>query len=155
MFPLKTRFTSFSCDIAKLFFLGLDQLGITSLFANIGGSIGGGIVWEMAALYPDLAQYIIPVAADWKASDWIIANTFLQRRILENSSKPIEDARIHAMLTYRTPHSLDFRFSRSLNQELNIYNVESWLLHHGLKLATRFDLKAYTMMNHLLSLFLQ
>ena len=38
-----------------------------------------------------------------------------------------------------------------MNQELNIYNVESWLLHHGLKLANRFDLKAYTMMNHLLS----
>ena len=138
-------------DIAKLFFLGLDHLGITSLFANIGGSIGGGIAWEMTALYPDLAQYLIPVAADWKASDWIIANTFLQRRILENSSKPLEDARIHAMLTYRTPHSLDFRFSRSMNQELNIYNVESWLLHHGLKLANRFDLKAYIMMNHLLS----
>lgn len=138
-------------DIAQLFYLGLSALQVKSLFAIIGGSIGGGIAWEMAVRFPELTQNLIPVAADWKASDWIIANTFLQKRILEHSSKPLEDARIHAMLTYRTPHSLDFRFSRSVNQELGIYNVESWLLYHGLKLANRFDLKAYVMMNHLLA----
>ncbi len=138
-------------DIAQLFYLGLKALEVNALFAIIGGSIGGGIAWEMAALYPDITQYLIPVAADWKSSDWIIANTFLQKRILDHSSKPLEDARIHAMLTYRTPHSLDFRFSRSVNQELKIFNVESWLLHHGLKLANRFELKAYVMMNHLLA----
>ena len=68
-------------DIAEIFYLSLKQLGISKLFAIVGGSIGGGIAWEMAALYPMLTENLIPVAADWKASDWIIANTFLQKRL--------------------------------------------------------------------------
>ncbi len=138
-------------DIAALFLEGLKKLGVEKLYALIGGSIGGGIAWEMTALAPDITKYLIPVAADWKANDWIIANTFLQKRILENSKNPLEDARIHAMLTYRTPESFDYRFGRTRNEELGTFNIESWLLHHGNKLAKRFSLEAYLMMNHLLS----
>ena len=138
-------------DIAEIFYKGLQLLGVEKLFALIGGSIGGGIAWEMAALYPSLTKNLIPVAADWKASDWIIANTFLQKRLLENSNDPIRDARIHAMLTYRTPASFSKRFNRTKNYEKNIYNVESWLIHHGDKLFKRFLLKAYKTMNHLLA----
>ena len=138
-------------DIAEIFYKGLQVLGVEKLFALIGGSIGGGIAWEMAALFPSLTKNLIPVAADWKASDWIIANTFLQKRLLENSNDPIRDARIHAMLTYRTPASFSERFGRTKNLEKNIYNVESWLIHHGDKLFKRFLLKAYKTMNHLLA----
>lgn len=138
-------------DIAALFLRGLEDLGIKELYALIGGSIGGGIAWEMAALAPKITKYLIPVAADWKANDWILANTFLQKRILKNSKHPIEDARIHAMLTYRTPQSFDSRFGRTINEEQNRYNIESWLIYHGNKLAKRFSLDAYIMMNHLLA----
>tara|TARA_A100001011_G_scaffold398894_1_gene505029 strand:+ start:2400 stop:3401 length:1002 start_codon:yes stop_codon:yes gene_type:complete len=138
-------------DIAEIFYQGLQILSIQKLFALIGGSIGGGIAWEMAALYPSLTENLIPVAADWKASDWIIANTYLQKRILENSSQPLKDARIHAMLTYRTPASFTERFGRTVNKEKNIFNVESWLIHHGDKLKNRFLLNAYKTVNHLLA----
>ena len=138
-------------DIAEIFYQGLQILGIVKLFALIGGSIGGGIAWEMAALYPTLTKNLIPVAADWKASDWIIANTFLQKRILENSSRPLRDARIHAMLTYRTPASFTERFGRTVNKDKKLFNVESWLVHHGDKLENRFLLQAYKAMNHLLA----
>ena len=138
-------------DIAEIFFKGLQVLGIKKLFALIGGSIGGGIAWEMAALYPNLTENLIPVAADWKATDWIIANTFLQKRLLENSSEPLKDARIHAMLTYRTAASFKERFGRTVNSEKNLFNVESWLVHHGDKLEGRFLLQAYKTMNHLLA----
>ena len=138
-------------DIAEIFYQGLQILGIVKLFALIGGSIGGGIAWEMAALYPTLTENLIPVAADWKASDWIIANTFLQKRLLENSSEPLRDARIHAMLTYRTPASFTERFGRTVNKDKNLFNVESWLVHHGDKLESRFLLQAYKAMNHLLA----
>ena len=137
-------------DIARLFKQGLDLLGIKQLYALIGGSIGGGIAWEMAALYPDLTQRLIPIAADWKASDWIIANTFFQKKILANSSDPLRDARIHAMLCYRNPESLESRFNRTYNEERSCFNVESWLQYHGDKLEQRFALKAYKMVNHLL-----
>ena len=138
-------------DIAFLFLKGLYDLDVKFLHALIGGSIGGGIAWEMIAIAPKLCKFLVPVAADWKANDWIIANTFLQNRILKNSKKPLEDARIHAMLTYRTPQSFDSRFGRTTNQELEVYNIESWLMYHGDKLAKRFKLKAYQMMNHLLA----
>ena len=138
-------------DIASLFLLGLSNLKIKKLYALIGGSIGGGIAWEMAAISKDITKFLVPVAADWKANDWIIANTFLQKRIIENSKQPLQDARIHAMLTYRTPQSFENRFGRTLNKEQGIFNIESWLIYHGEKLQKRFHLEAYIMMNHLLS----
>ena len=138
-------------DIALLFVKALDQLKLAKLHAIIGGSIGGCLTWEMIALKNDLASIIIPVAADWKATDWLIANTFLQDRILKNSRDPVSDARIHAMTFYRSPKSLNTRFTRTKNLDKNIYNVESWLIHHGEKLRQRFSLKSYLFMNKLLS----
>ena len=138
-------------DIALLFIKAIDKLKLTKLHAIIGGSIGGCLTWEMIALKNDLASIIIPVASDWKATDWLIANTFLQDRILKNSRDPVSDARIHAMTFYRSPKSLNTRFSRTKNLDKNMYNVESWLIHHGEKLRQRFSLKSYLFMNKLLS----
>ncbi|MGZ9674897.1 alpha/beta fold hydrolase [Flavobacterium sp. GNP001] len=137
-------------DIARIFIEGIRFLKIERLYAIIGGSVGGGIAWEMAALEPTITQKLIPIATDWKATDWLIANCFLQEQILNNSSKPIQDARAHAMLCYRTPESFTAKFQRTTNEELAIFNVESWLLHHGEKLQQRFQLASYKMMNQLL-----
>jgi homoserine O-acetyltransferase len=137
-------------DIAKLFLIGLEKLNISKLFALIGGSLGGGIAWEMVALKPNLAAHLIPVASDWKSTDWLIANCQIQEQFLLNSSQPVNDARMHAMLCYRTPESFKERFKRSTNEELQVFNVESWLTHHGAKLQERFQLSAYKLMNQLL-----
>ena len=137
-------------DIARIFNQGIKALQISQLYAIIGGSVGGGIAWEMAALEPKITQHLIPIATDWKSTDWLIANCFLQEQILANSSKPIEDARIHAMLCYRTPESFSSKFQRTTNEDLAIFNIESWLAHHGNKLQKRFQLSAYKMMNQLL-----
>lgn len=136
-------------DIAKLILKGLDKLKIENLYAIIGGSIGGGLVWEIAAISPNVSENFIPIACDWKSSDWLLANTRLQKQILNNSSNPVHDARMHAMLCYRSPLSFQKKFARSKDSE--IFNVESWLLHHGKKLQQRFSLQSYKMMNHLLS----
>ncbi|MEP3207606.1 MAG: bifunctional aspartate kinase/homoserine dehydrogenase I [Maribacter sp.] len=137
-------------DIAHIFLKGLRQLEIDQLFAVIGGSLGGGIAWEMAALNPQLIEHLIPVASDWKSTDWLIANCQIQEQFLVNSKQPVHDARMHAMLCYRTPESFKERFKRSTNEELQIFNVESWLMHHGEKLQERFQLSAYKLMNQLL-----
>ena len=137
-------------DVARLFLLGLEQLRIERLFAIIGGSLGGGIAWEMAAIKPNLTEHLIPVASDWKSTDWLIANCQIQEQFLVNSKQPVHDARMHAMLCYRTPASFKERFKRSTNEELKVFNVESWLMHHGDKLQERFQLSAYKLMNQLL-----
>jgi homoserine O-acetyltransferase len=137
-------------DMASIFLLGLEQLAVNRLFAIIGGSLGGGIAWEMAVLRPDLTEHLIPVASDWKSTDWLIGNCQIQEQFLVNSKQPVHDARMHAMLCYRTPESFKERFKRSTNEELKVFNVESWLTHHGKKLQERFQLSAYKLMNQLL-----
>ena len=137
-------------DIARLFLAGIESLKIQQLYAIIGGSIGGGIAWEMIALQPGITQHLIPIATDWKSTDWMIANCFAQERILQNSSKPIEDARIQAMLLYRTPASFKVKFNRSQLEDSSVFNIESWLEHHGKRLQERYQLAAYKMVNQLL-----
>lgn len=138
-------------DVAQLFGLALQQLKVEKLHAVIGGSLGGGISWEMSVLFPMLAENLIVVASDWKASDWILAHNKVQEQILLNSKKPVHDARMMAMLFYRTAASFKDKFNRTVNENLGIPNVESWLLHHGFQLENRFHLQSYKMVNHLLS----
>jgi len=137
-------------DIARIFIKGIRALKIEQVYAIIGGSVGGGIAWEILALEPNITENLIPIATDWKSTDWMIANCYLQEQILNNSSKPIEDARIHAMLCYRSPESFKEKFKRTINQDLLIFNIESWLAHHGKKLQQRYQLSSYKLMNQLL-----
>ncbi len=136
-------------DVAKLFALGLEKLKIDQLFATIGGSVGGGIAWELAALKPNLIEHLIPIATDWKSTDWLIANCHIQDAILNNSSKPLADARMHAMTLYRTPESLTHKFKRTKKNDA-LFNIESWLNYHGNNLSSRFNLAAYKIMNQIL-----
>lgn len=136
-------------DIAENFSEALDQLDIKELFAVIGGSVGGGVAWELAALKPHLCKHVIPIATDWKSTDWVIANCFIQDNILNHSSEPLYDARLHAMTLYRTPESFSEKFKRS-KKDFALFNVESWLNHHGEVLNKRFKLSAYKMMNQIL-----
>jgi homoserine O-acetyltransferase len=142
-------FTAF--DIATLFNKCLRLLDIKQVYAALGGSLGGCIVWEMLAREPDFFKYVIPLASDWKSSDWIIGQNYVQQRILENSKSPIYDARIMAMLFYRSQLSFKLKFGRSKTGDNSMFNIESWLNHHGNKLQKRFSPEAYKMMNHLLS----
>ena len=135
-------------DVSRIFWEGLFSLHISNIYAVIGGSLGGAIAWEMAALHPFKIQNLIPIATDWKATDWVIANVLIQDHILNNSENPIEDARLHAMLLYRTPQSINERFHRETAN--GIFQIENWLIKHGVKLKDRFSQSAYKLMNHLL-----
>ena len=136
-------------DIATIYWKTVFELNIQELFAVIGGSLGGAIAWEMAVLQPNKILNLIPIATDYKATDWMIANVFLQDNILNHSKNPIEDARIHAMLLYRTPQSINQRFNRKQGKN-QTFEIENWLTNHGEKLKNRFTLLAYKLMNHLL-----
>lgn len=134
--------------IASLFWKALEKLNIHQLYAVIGGSLGGAIAWEMGFSRPKAIDYIIPIATHYKANDWLIANVIVQEHILQNSAHPIADARMHAMLLYRTPQSLQSKFKGQ--QENGAFLVDSWLQYHGNALQNRFSLEAYKAMNHLL-----
>ena len=137
-------------DIAKIFTEGLKLLKIDKLFALVGGSVGGSIGWEMLALENNLAERFIPIATDFKTSDWLHSQCLVQKYLLESDEKPLEKARVHAMLCYRTPQSLNSRFKRERDSEKQILKSHDWLNFHGNRLNERFSLKAYKLVNHLL-----
>ncbi|QBA21856.1 alpha/beta fold hydrolase [Chryseobacterium indologenes] len=137
-------------DIAAIFLKGLEVLQIKNLYAIIGGSLGGGIAWEMLAQQPDLAEIFIPIACDYRTHDWLHAQCLVQKFLLNDKEEPLQKARIHAMLCYRTPQSLNDRFQNQYNQDKQRLESEDWLVYHGNALNERFSLKAYKLMNHLL-----
>lgn len=137
-------------DIANIFLKGLSFLNISKLHTLIGGSLGGAIGWEMLAINTDLAENFIPVACDYKTSDWLHAQCLVQQFLLDHPIQPLQKARVHAMLCYRTPASLNERFKNEIHPEKKILNSHDWLNYHGEKLNERFSLDAYRLMNHLL-----
>lgn len=136
-------------DVARLFILGTKHLGITELELVIGASLGGGLAWQIGALISDQCRYLIPIASHYRTNDWLLAQTEVQHLLLEGSH-PLEHARIHAMLCYRTPWSLDHRFGGSKLED-GTPKVIDWLHYHGRVLAERFQLHAYRVMTYLTS----
>ena len=137
-------------DVARMFLEGLENMGVKKLHSIIGASLGGSLAWEMAFLKPDIARQLIPIACDYIASDWLLAHTYLQQRILEHSSHPMEDARVHAMMMYRSAASINNRFKREKAEKNGLFQVEDWLDYHGKTLNNRFTLLSYKYMNQLI-----
>ena len=137
-------------DVARIFLEGLNYLKIEKLHTIIGGSLGGGIGWEMLAVNPELTENFIPVACDYQTSDWLYSQCLVQKFLLEQKEEPLHKARAHAMLCYRTPESLNSRFKNEFLIDKEIRKSEDWLNFHGKKLAERFSLQAYKLMNQLL-----
>ena len=138
-------------DVARLFLEGLRLLKITKLQAIVGASMGGCVAWEISVLQPELSNILVPIASDYKASDWVLAHNRVQHQILTNSKTPLNDARMMAMMFYRTPESFKSKFNRGFDSKSGLYSVESYLYHHGDKLSKRYKLSGYKFMNHLLS----
>lgn len=135
-------------DVALAFAKAIQHLNIHNIEIGIGGSIGGALLWEMLAIQPQLFGTIIPIAADWKSTDWLIACCHVQESILENSTKPLETAREHAMTFYRSPQGLKYKFNRATVE--GVFKVKKWLDFHGQALEERFVLPSYRLLNHLL-----
>lgn len=138
-----------TASVADIFWKGLNFLQVSHLYAIIGGSLGGSIAWEMALQRPQTIQHLIPIATNLQASDWLIGQVAVQEAILNHSIHPLEDARKHAMLLYRTPESINQKFSQTHTHD-NTHTIEHWLTYHGQALKKRFQLAAYRLMNHLL-----
>lgn len=146
------NYTEFTLrDYAKIYSEALHILGIDNIYTAIGTSIGGALAWELAVLKPNLIEHLVPVASDFKATDWILAQCKVQDSILCNSKDPVHDARMHAMIFYRTPQSLNKKFNRAKNGANQEYEVNNWLSYHGKVLKERFQLSSYKLMNHLLT----
>jgi homoserine O-acetyltransferase len=143
----------------------IEHLGIGSLFSIIGGSMGGMLVLEWAASYPDRVFSAIAIATAAKHSAQNIAFHEVGRqaimadpdwqsgRYIEASTRPSKGlavARMAAHITYLSEGALQRKFGRSLqDRETRTFTfdadfqIESYLRHQGLSFVDRFDANSY------------
>ena len=145
-----------------------DQLGISSWFAVLGGSMGGARALEWAVTYPERVQRCAVISVGAASTAEQIA--FAQAQTLAIRQDPhfnggdyyggpcpeagLALARRIAHITYRSAAELEGRFGREpqapespLKGEAlaarGRYQVESYLDHQGSKLVKRFDANSY------------
>lgn len=128
----------------------LQVKGYEIINIGIGGSLGGGLLWDIIINHPTFVKTAIPIATDWKSNDWVKGFAHTQDLILNTSDQPLELARQMAMFFYRNPKDFAYKFNNSIDIKKNEANVIGWLNHHGNRLKSRFSLSAYKMMNQLL-----
>ncbi|MFS0673247.1 homoserine O-acetyltransferase MetX [Ornithinibacillus sp. 179-J 7C1 HS] len=141
-------------DIVRAQQIALKQLGIDSLYAVIGGSLGGMQAMEWGLLYPNMVERLILLAATPYLSDYGIAYNYIAERSIKsdplwqsghydssNHLKGLEIARMIGMVTYRSPKLFEERFRREITDKG--YEVTSYLQYQGEKLVKRFDANSY------------
>lgn len=140
----------------------VEQLGVSSLAAVVGGSMGGMQVLEWAVMFPELVRSIIPIAIGARHSAWAIGLNEVARRAItsdpawQGGDYPLGQqpetglglARAVAMLSYRSFDSLESKFGRQRVSEAKgllepSFEIESYLAYQGVKLVKRFDANTY------------
>lgn len=152
----------------------LDRLGIERLHAVIGGSLGAMQALEWAVSFPDRMRGVVPIAGAGRFHPQGIAFSAVQRQAIladphfsggqyYDGPRPetgLAIARMLGMITYRSDESMWTQFGRRLRpgatdlQRLpeSIYQVESYLHHHGDSLVRRFDANSYLYLSRAMDL---
>jgi homoserine O-acetyltransferase len=153
----------------------LDVLGVHSLLAVSGGSLGGMQAIEWAVRYPDLVESLIPVAATPRLAPIGVAWNFIAREAImadprwrggdyydsgEAPEAGLAVARMVGHVTYLSAHNLWEKFGRRLQDRDDVsYSfepdlaVESYLRHQGSTFVKRFDANAYLYLSRAITYF--
>lgn len=142
----------------------LDRLGIDTLHAVIGGSMGGMQVLDLAINYPDRVRLAIPLATTARHSAQMIAWNHIGRQAIMRDPNwrggdyygyalPVEGlatARMIGHVTYLSEERLDWRFGRQLQASdalsysfASEFAVESYLNYQGASFVDRYDPNSY------------
>lgn len=143
----------------------MDTLGITRWHAVIGCSLGGQRTLEWAVSYPEAMSKVVAVATGASTTAEQAAWCHAQMHVLEldpnfrggdyydnlpghGPFRGLALAREIAHTTYRSPRELQERFGRDPGYQEDPLSggrlaVQSYLDHHGIKLAKRFDAGSY------------
>ncbi len=163
-------------DMIKAQKILLDTLGIHSLYAIVGGSMGGMQALQFATTYPNFAKKIISLAATHATSPWAIAfNKISQEAILQDSnfkngyyeSEDIKNSGLAGMavgrmaghISFLSPHSMDSKFGREyrstdgLYELFGKYQVELYLEYNGHNFAKWFDPLSYLYLMKTINIF--
>ena len=140
-------------DMVNAHLLLADHLGVGSVRAVIGSSIGGFQALEMALERPGFARKLILIATAAKASPWTIAIDQTQRMAIEADTtfgEPRDDAgmaglaaaRALGLLTYRG--SLGYNLTQQDREELPaVHRASTYQQYQGEKLCRRYNAYSY------------
>lgn len=156
-------------DMVRAQKLLVDHLGITRLFAVLGGSMGGMQVLEWAASYPEAVFAALPIASAAYHSAQNIAFHEVGRQAIfadpdwqggrywatgHIPARGLAVARMCAHITYLSEQALTRKFGRRLQNAPKdpseaislfggMFEVESYLHHQGSTFVQRFDANSY------------
>jgi homoserine O-acetyltransferase len=161
-------------DMVRAQAMLIEAMGIESLFAVIGGSMGGMQVLQWAADYPDRIFSAICIAAAPRHSAQNIAFHEVGRQAIMadpdwrggayeaagvRPEKGLAVARMAAHITYLSEAALQRKFGRELQRDgLSWgfdadFQVESYLRHQGTSFVDRFDANSYLYITRALDYF--
>ena len=161
-------------DMVRAQAMLLDALGIETLYAAVGGSMGGMQVLQFAADYPqrlfsavciacaarhsaqniafhEVGRQAIMADPDWRGGDYARQGV--------RPEKGLAVARMAAHITYLSEAALQRKFGRELQRDgLSWgfdadFQVESYLRHQGAAFVDRFDANSYLYITRALDYF--
>jgi homoserine O-acetyltransferase len=162
-------------DMVRAQAMLLDHLGIDSLFAVAGGSMGGMQALQWAASYPGRVFSALPIACATRHSAQNIAFHEVGRQavtadpewrggryLLEGTDprRGLAVARMGAHITYLSDAALHRKFGRKFQDRANLtfsfdadFEVESYLRHQGISFVDRFDANSYLYLTRAMDYF--
>jgi homoserine O-acetyltransferase/O-succinyltransferase len=137
-------------DQAELLVRLLNNLGLKSLRAIVGGSYGGMVALAFGERYPERVSQLVVIGAADRAHPMATAWRSVQRRILRfavECGRPkdgLQLARALAMSTYRSAEEFEARFdgAPARNGEHFVFPVEQYLFARGSDFADRHNAEA-------------
>ena len=130
-------------DQARFAALLVESLGVRSVALATGGSLGGMVALEFAALSGGRTRTTVVLAAPAAHTAHAIAWNAVQRACLDAAGDAgLALARQISMIAFRSEREFESRFGRAVEAD-GRFSVESYLAHHGEKLARRFDAATY------------
>ncbi len=137
-------------DQAELLVRLLNNLGLKSLAAIVGGSYGGMVALAFGERYPERVSQLVVIGAADRTHPMATAWRSVQRRILRfavECGRPrdgLQLARALAMSTYRSAEEFEARFDAppAREGERFVFPVERYLFARGSDFADRYSAEA-------------
>ena len=162
-------------DMVRAQAMLLDHLGIDTVFAVAGGSMGGMQVLQWAASYPERVFAALPIACATRHSAQNIAFHEVGRQAVMadpdwrggryytegvSPRRGLAVARMGAHITYLSDAALHRKFGRKFQDRANPtfsfdadFEVESYLRHQGSSFVERFDANSYLYLTRAMDYF--
>ena len=153
----------------------LQHLKIKKLLSVLGGSMGGMLLLQFCALYPEKTFSAVPIASTTSHNAQQIALNELARQAImsdplwnkgnyyQNIQIPkngLAVARMAAHITYMSDKGLQEKFGRKLQAKKDYeftfdadFQIESYLRHQGKVFVERFDANSYLYISRAMDYF--